>query len=149
MDKTALMSALTQEEGFKPFLYDDATGKSLTQGSIIKGWPTIACGWNVAARPCTEELGQIILGYFVDQTWAELSKAIPWVLTLPDPVQRALADMAYNEGVNGLLKFNTFLAFIQKGEYDAAATDLGATLWFSQVKSRGPRIQALIRRGAL
>lgn len=149
MNKIALMSDLTAEEDFRSLVYDDATGKTLEPGDTLQGNPTIAVGWNISGLPCTQELGQIILGYWVDRMWTAILAQIPWVANLPDPVQRALTDMTFNmRGVAQLLTFNTFLALLQKGEYGAAADDLGTTLWFKQVKSRGQRIQALVRQGA-
>lgn len=149
IDKIALLAALTQEESFRPFVYDDTTGKNLVRGMVIHGNPTLAVGWNIAARPCTYELGQIILSYFVDQTWDDVKRAIPWAASLPEPCQRAICDMAFNVGVSDLLGFTVFLALLQQGKYDDAANDLATTLWFEQVKSRGPKIQALIRQGAI
>lgn len=149
MDKIALMAALTQEEAFRSLVYDDATGKALMPDDTLAGNPTVAVGWNVSGLPCTTELGQIILGYWVDKIWADVMVRIPWAIHLPDPCQRALTDMAFNmRGAAQLLTFNTFLGLLQKGDYAGAAADLETTLWWKQIKSRGPRIQALILQGA-
>lgn len=148
MDKKAIMVSLTQEEAFRAYVYDDATGQDLKPGMVLRGNPTLAVGWNVAGRPCTSELAQMILSYHVDQTWNDLVATIPWVSTLPEPVQRALTDMAFNmRGAKQLLTFGIFMGLLQKGRYEDAAKDLETTLWWSQVKSRGPKVQALIRQG--
>lgn len=148
MDRPQLLADLMQGEGFRPNLYDDASGAPLTKGSVIHGWPTIGYGWNVASRPCPQDLAQYILGYFADDTWNTLILAASWISSQPEPVQRALCEMAFNEGVTGLLKFNTFLALVQQGNYAEAADDLETTLWAKQVGVRAARIQALIKHGA-
>lgn len=149
MNSEQLLADLIDQEGFRAVLYDDATGKKLSKGSIIRGNPTLAVGWNVAGRPCTQDLANIITRYFITQTWNEIVHALPWVANLPEPQSRALCNLAYNMGVPVLLTFKTFLSLMQLGHYDQAADDLGTTLWFRQVGSRGPKIQALIREGAI
>lgn len=147
MDNEKLLADLTDQEGFRALLYDDATGKKIISGSTLQGNPTIAIGWNVAGRPCPLDLAQVICRYHISQTWNELSRAIPWVVDCPEPCQRALCNMGFNLGVPGLLKFNTFLSLMQLGHYGEAADDLQATLWHRQVGSRGPKIESLIREG--
>lgn len=148
MNKTALMASLTAEESFRSLVYDDATGQDLKQGMVLRGNPTVAIGWNISGRPCTPQLAQMILGYHVDQTWNDLVVTIPWIISLPEPIQRALADMAFNmRGAKQLLTFGTFMSLLQQRRYEDAAQDLETTLWWSQVKSRGPKVQALIRQG--
>lgn len=148
MDTALLLADLTNQEGYRPVLYDDKTGKKITAGSLVQGNPTIAIGWNVAGRPCPQELAQTICRYFIAQTWAELIKAAPWVANLPEPQQRAIANMAFNMGVPVLMTFNTFLSLMQLGNFAQAAEDIATTLWYRQVGTRGPKIQALITQGA-
>ena len=148
MDADSLLADLTDQEGFRAVLYDDKTGKKITPGVMVQGWPTVAIGWNVAGRPCPLDLAQTICRYFIAQTWAELVKAAPWVGNLPEPQARAVCNMAYNMGVPVLLGFTQFLALMQLGDYDKAAADLETTLWWRQVGSRGAKIQALIQQGA-
>lgn len=145
MDTDKLLSDLTGEEEFRSVLYDDVTGRPITQGTTLRGQPTIGIGWNVAGRPCTLELAQIICRYHISQTWAELTKAAPWIASLPEPQARGLTDMAFNMGVPKLLGFGTFLSLMQLGHYGQASDDLAETLWAKQVGSRAQKIQVLIR----
>ena len=148
MNPDLLLADLTDQESYRSVLYDDKTGKKITPGVMVQGNPTLAIGWNVAGRPCPLDLAQTICRYFIAQTWAELVKAAPWVANLPEPQARALCNMAYNMGVPALLGFTQFLALMQLGDYDRAADDLSGTLWWRQVGTRGPKVQALIQQGA-
>lgn len=145
MDRDLLLRDLVADEGYRPLLYDDATGKQWRQGDQIKGWPTIAIGWNVASTPISLDRARVILGWMVDDKLGPLNAALPWLSGLSEPRQRAVANMAYNLGVTSLLKFDTFLSLLKSGQYEAAADDLETTAWWKQVGQRGPRIQALIR----
>ena len=152
LDRDQLLADLNRDENvggkFSPVVYDDATGEPVVPGYVMKGNATLCTGWCPAKNPCTAELNTIITGYWVDKSDAALFATAPWIADQPEPVQRALANMAFNEGVHGLMGFTTFLSLIQQDQYDAAADDLAGTAWFRQVKDRGPRIQALIRQGA-
>lgn len=149
MDRKLLMADLTQEEAFRPLVYDDKTGKDLRPGTVVQGNPTIAVGWNVSGLPCTPELGQIILGYWVDRIWSDVQREFPWSVHLPESVQRAMTDMAFNlRGAAQLATFTTFIGFLRVGKYAEAANDLPTTLWWKQVGGRGLKIQALILQGA-
>ena len=145
MNTELLLADLSTEEGYKALLYDDATGKKITAGVMVQGNPTIAIGWNVAGRPCPLDLAQTIARYFIAQTWTELVQKLPWVETLPEPVARAVCDLGFNMGVDKLLTFGTFLSLVQAGKYDQAADDLETTLWWKQVGTRGPKIQARLK----
>jgi len=144
MNLNLLLSHLKQEEGFRPYLYDDANGKIIQKGSILEGNPTIGYGWCPATNPLPDDLGEIILQYFATSKYNELVRRLPWVTSKPDNIQVALADMAYQLGVNGLFKFNTFLAMVKAGNYKEAANDLNSTLWARQTPGRVKAIQDLI-----
>lgn len=149
MNRGSLLSDLARDEGYRPNLYDDANGKNLVKGSTIIGHPTIGHGWCPETAACPPDLAEYILGYFADQTWADLTKAAPWITTMPEPCQRALCNMAYQLGVSGLLKFNVFMSLMREGKYKEASDDLTTTLWFRQSGQRAPRIQALIEQGII
>ena len=44
MDKIALIAALTEEEGSRSLVYDDAAGKTLAHDYTLRSNPTIAVG---------------------------------------------------------------------------------------------------------
>lgn len=146
-DRSALLAQLWSDEGFRSYIYDDATGREVLAGTTLRGRATLAAGWCPETNPCPVPLAQYILGFFADDKIETLQKAAPWVIDLPDPCQQALYNMAYNLGVTGLLNFTTFMSLMQQGQYGQAADDLATTSWSKQVPARAARIQALIRAG--
>lgn len=145
--RSALLAQLTTDEGFRPYIYDDATGREVLAGTTLIGHATLAIGWCPETNPCPEDLAQYILAYFADGEIATLQRAVPWVIDLSDARQRALYDMSFQLGVTGLLKFNTFMSLLQQGQFEQAADDLATTAWFKQAPARAARIQALIKNG--
>ena len=76
-----------------------------------------------------------------------LEERLPWVSTL-DPVRRrVLHNMAFNLGVQGLLKFRNTLGMVRDGDYDGAARGMLASLWARQVKGRATRLADQMRTG--
>lgn len=149
-DRAKLLADLEVEEGLERLLYDDATGKALRCGDRIKGNPTLGIGWNVSAFALTDDQYRTICGWIVDAKAPPLYAALPWLHALPEDVQRGVADMAFNLGLVSFLTFTTFIGLLKTQNFEGAADDLETTLWFKQVGTRGPKIQALIRNaGAL
>jgi lysozyme len=56
-----------------------------------------------------------------------------------------MIDLCFNLGLKRLLGFRKFLEAMSLGEYERAAVELQDSLWFKQVKSRGPEIVGMIR----
>lgn len=84
----------------------------------------------------------------VRRHWDELIARFQWVEALDDARQVALANLAFNLGLNGLAQFKNTLAAIQAGDWDAAADGLRKSLWYRQVqKSRSDRIISMIQTG--
>lgn len=145
MDLGKLISDLQADEGWRPYLYDDANGKRIVPGYTVIGHPTAAWGFALDVSPLTQSEAMPILESRASKKWSEVQALIPWVGVLPENIQRALCNMAYQMGSAGLMKFNTFLSLLQAGKYTEAADDLEGTAWYRQSGERGPRIQALIK----
>jgi lysozyme len=73
-----------------------------------------------------------------------LDAQLPWWRTLDDLRQDCLVNMCFNMGIGTLVQFNTFLGYMQGGDYAAAADDLAGTAWYGQVGQRAARIQQQI-----
>lgn len=146
-DITLLVNDLKGEEGFRPFLYDDASGKPIVKGSVVQGHPTAGVGFALDVSPLTLAESLPILTSRAIAIDAKLQSDLPWMRGLSEPRQRALSDMAYNLGDHGLEEFTQFLAFVQAGQFNQAADDLQSTPWYRQVGTRGVRIAATIRTG--
>lgn len=75
----------------------------------------------------------------------EMDAKMPWWRSHPEPVQRALANMAYQMGVDGLVKFKTTLGLIQERKYREAADTAMRSLWAKQTPNRAKKVTDLIR----
>tara|TARA_Y100000034_G_scaffold136483_1_gene213187 strand:+ start:237 stop:722 length:486 start_codon:yes stop_codon:yes gene_type:complete len=78
----------------------------------------------------------------------DLNAKIPEWFTYPENIQLALADMCFNLGITGLLKFKKMIAAMREGDFDSAADEAMDSRWYKQVKSRGVTIVGMIREGA-
>lgn len=143
IDFDQLNADLKGDEGFRSYPYDDKTTQRLVKGSVVQGTVTFGHGLTFL----TEEESAEILDMRAKKIAAQLVARLPWFNSLSEGRQRALTDMAYNLGVDGLLSFNTFISLMQSGQYPAAAADLKTTLWAGQVHDRATRIEALIVHG--
>ena len=85
------------------------------------------------------------------QTFAdELDKAVPWWRDHDEIRMRVLLDMAFMGVGNekkGLLSFRNTLASMQAKNYDAAADGMMDSKWARDVKTRAPRLAAMMRTG--
>ena len=149
-DINLLVQDLQGDEGFKlvggkPCLYDDKTGKPIVPGYKLVGHPTAGYGFALDVSPLTQDESLPILTSRATAMDAQLQTDLPWIKKLPEPLQRALADMAYNLGDHGLEEFTAFLGFMEAGQYGPAADNLKQTPWYGEVGSRGVRIVAVIR----
>lgn len=138
----ALDRQLHAAEGWRPYLYDDATGKRITQGSTVIGHPTIGYGFNLDAIDLPQEAGDVWFGTIRTRTINEVFNALPWTQHLPMGPLRAVVDIAYNAGLDGLRGFHKMLAFAEAGNYPAAALEI---IDSQLAPNRAKRLAALMR----
>ena len=135
-----LLTHLAQDEGCVLHAYQDSLG-----------FLTIGYGRLIDKRRgggITRAEAMHLLGNDVERHWSELIARFPWVESLDDVRQVAMANLAFNLGVDGLAQFRNTLAAIQRGDWQAAAYGLRQSLWFRQVQpSRSSRIISMIRTG--
>lgn len=147
MNLRQIRADLERDEGWREFVYDDATGKPIVKGSVVEGYPTIGLGFCVSADRGAP-LPRVIADRWLDHILVEIGKAldarIPWWRYQPDDVQRALVNQAYQLGVSGLLNFRRMLAALERGDRAEAKRQALDSRWASQTPNRARRVAALI-----
>lgn len=139
LDLDALLSQLREHEGVVLHAYEDHLG-----------FLSIGIGRMIDRRRgggISEIEARILLLNDVQKVLDGLDRVLPWWRGLDGVRQRVVADMAFNLGLSGFLRFRRTLAAIESGEWETAARQMGASLWARQVGRRARRLQAMMRTG--
>lgn len=131
-----LTDMIKKHEGLRLMPYRDTTGHL-----------TIGYGRCLACEGISLDEASLMLDNDISKFVRALGE-YSWYRNAPVDVQNVLVDMAFNLGVVGLLKFTTFLEYIRKGNFADAATDLLATEWARQLRSRSRDAAAILTRAA-
>jgi lysozyme len=137
--KPQLLRQLQRDEGFKDHAYQDHLGY----------W-TIGFGRLIDERKgghITLEEGLFLLNNDIDNKTEELLKRLPWVNDLDDARKGVLVNMAFQIGVDGLLKFKNTLELIKNGKYKEASDAMLDSLWAKQTPNRASRLSAQMKTG--
>lgn len=137
MDTIALKDDLIRDEGVVLHAYEDSLG-----------YLTIGIGRLIDKRRgggISLEEARYLLGNDIARITAELDRHIPWWNGLPEPKQRALANMAFQLGISGLLGFRKMLAALKAGEWEKASREALDSSWSLQTPERAERIAAVLR----
>jgi lysozyme len=135
-----LMSRLRTEEGKRNVAYQDTLGV-WTIGEGHTG-PEVVPGLVWTDQQCDDQF-RIDIADHCNQ----LEQALPWTDQL-DPVRlRVLQDMTFNMGVYHLLAFHNTLSACQRGDYDATADGMEASLWAKEVGQRAQTLADIMRSG--
>lgn len=147
-----LRAELRGDEGEVLKVYDDATGRPIGPGTLVKGNPTAGVGRNMSGRGLTMAEAEYLLTNDIAACEAELAPSMPWITTLSPARQTVIYSLYFNVGLGNparfLAKWPHFLAQMQAGAYAAAADNLEASEpWASQVGPRAHRLGELVRYG--
>lgn len=105
------------------------------------GVPTIGYGFTWLEK----EEGDFILNNRVQSIYNTLYSEINYFDSLPNNIKRALINMAYQMGIDGLMNFRKTLAFIRDGEYEKAADEALKSRWAAQTPERAKRVTDWMR----
>ena len=136
MNIETLKQELTIDEGKRSKPYVDTVGKT-----------TIGVGRNLTDVGLSDEEIDMLLTNDINKAFSQLVVALPFVSTLSETRQRALTNMAFNLGINGLLGFKNTIVLLQTGKFDDAAKALLNSKWATQVGNRANRIALMIKEG--
>lgn len=130
-----LLGWLQREEGFRARPY-----------RCPAGYLTIGWGLNLDAG-ITQEEADWLLRHRVRQVQDAVAVALPWWGRLDEVRRGVLVAMAYQMGVQGLLKFQATLAAVERGDYETAARQMKRSKWAQQTPARAARSAEAMRTG--
>ena len=120
-------------------------GMRLKPYRCTAGKLTIGVGRNLDDVGISEKEALDMLQSDIVRTYDALNKSLAFFPNLSQNQQRALINMAYNLGVDGLLKFKNMLAELSRGNLEAAAKEALNSKWAKQVGKRAERVAELLR----
>lgn len=130
---------LRRDEGVKDHAYTDS-----------EGYLTIGVGRLIDRRK-GGRLRPHEIDYLLDNDVAEkegeLRAKLPWYDDLDEARRGVLLNMAFNLGVEGLLKFVRTLESVRLGRYAQAAEQMLQSKWARQVGPRAERLSKQMRTG--
>lgn len=131
-----LKDLIKLHEGKRNKPYTDTVGKL-----------TIGVGRNLTDRGLRDSEVDFLLENDLAEVTEELRQRLPWTERL-DPVRKmVLQDMMFNMGWPVLSQFKNTLGFVQRAEYEKAATAMLQSKWATQVKTRAVRLAEMMRSG--
>lgn len=137
--KAKLTARLMIEEGVIPHAYPDS-----------HGYLTIGVGRLIDKRK-GGGLSRDEIQYLLNNDMREKEKAvlynIPWAANLDEARFCVLVMMAFQLGIDGLLKFKNTLAKTKAGDYAGAADSMLKSLWAKQTPARAKRTAMMMRTG--
>ncbi|AJQ94264.1 glycoside hydrolase family protein [Gynuella sunshinyii] len=90
---------------------------------------------------------QTLLDHDIDDTCQRLNSELPVYLVLDQCRRRVLINMAFNLGVNGLLKFKNMLAALANRDFSRAAVEMLDSKWARQVGKRAEELAREMETG--
>jgi len=134
--QSQLRKDLILDEGDVPHAYQDHLGF----------W-TIGVGFLIDKRKggyLPEPVRDFWLDYLIKKTSTDLASRWDYFNVLSDDQKRGFLNMAYQMGVNGLLKFKNALAAAEDSDWDTCYIELLDSKWAKQTPERAKRVAALI-----
>jgi len=108
---------------------------------------TIGYGRNLEAKGITEVEANFMLAEDVAFYSEELSNKLSYFDNLSEARQAVLINMAFNLGVNGLMKFKKTLSYVSNQYYDQAAVEMLNSRWAKQVGKRSIELSEQMKTG--
>ena len=127
-----LKSQLLRDEGVVRHAYEDSLG-----------FTTIGVGRLIDFRRgggLRDGEIDFLLGNDIEEKTAQVLAALPWASKLSETRRAVLINMAFQLGINGLLKFKRALGSIEDGQYSEAAMEMLDSTWAKQTPARAMRL---------
>lgn len=150
----SLATDLERDEGYRSGLYLDSQALlTFGIGRCLQTNPLTADEWRLLfdngeiSVSLSQGGARRLLASGIRTCEYQCASAFPWWPHLDEGRREVLVMLCYNLGPKKLIGFRNMLAAIGAGDYGIAADELQDSLWFKQVRSRGPRLVNQLRTG--
>jgi len=127
-----LVKSIKKHEGFRGEVYQDHLG-----------FDTVGFGTKM---PIDEDEGELLLHYRLKKMINELEEKEPYLRELPGQIQEIIAEMCYQLGVRGVLKFKKMWIALKKNDYKTAAVEMLDSKWAIQTPNRAKELAEKIKK---
>lgn len=117
-----LVKSIKEHEGFRGDVYQDHLG-----------FDTVGFGTKM---PLTEKESLILLQLRLHDMVELLKERKPLYVQLPKEVQNIIAEMTYQMGVAGVLKFSKTWQHLEQHDFEAASVEMLDSKWAKQTPKR-------------
>jgi len=111
-------------------------GLALRVYTCPRGKPTIGYGRNLEDNGITKKEAELMLVFDISRLVMQLDKRVNFWKAQPVNIRIILLEMAYQLGVEGLLKFKKFLAALETKNYVLAKEEMFDSKWAMQTPKR-------------
>ena len=132
MNKSEFAALIAKHEGLRLDMYMDTVGV-----------PTVGYGHNMQ-QPISERAALVILEDDIEIVLNELDERMEWWRDLPDEAMKVVASMVFNLGWPRFSRFRKFISALEDRDYERAAIEMEYSLWFQQIKTRGPELKQMM-----
>ncbi len=133
------------DEGCRLTVYDDADGKPIVAGKLVKGNPTIGYG-RLLCAPGGISSDEASALFCAD--WARAKRGaetLPGFSRVNAVRQGVLIEMVFQLGIGGVRAFRKTLDAIARNDFDGAADEMLKSKWAEQTPERAQRLADLMR----
>lgn len=143
MDLGKTTALIKFQEAFRQYAYDDQTGLPPSLAGDI----TIGYGRNCTVRGVTMDEANYLLNNDIQYFIQKLQSYFTFFAKLDDVRQAVLISMAFNIGINGLMKFKDMLNYMSSNKFDDARNAMLNSDWAKQVPSRANQLASMMMTG--
>lgn len=144
----SLKSSVKRHESYKQFPYLDCCGKPWRDCTCVKkGWLTVGWGRNLDTEGISEEEADHLLDNDLARVHQVAFLHYRWFGNLNLPRQDVILEMMFNLGISKFDTFKKLISAIDRQDYIAAANEMLASVWASQVKMRAVELANKMRTG--
>lgn len=126
-----------KEGGFRPYVYDDATGLRVVPGYTMVGHPTVATGRALDTAGVSRAENDLMLGNDIAEATLDLHMLLQTAFDeAPEPRKAALVSMRFQLGPKGFREFHEMIEAIRLGDWPGAGQEALQSRWARETPSR-------------